>query len=265
MDTYIQSNKEAWEEAFDNKASSWGEDIVERIQSEEYAFFNQDTIDVLRKYDMEGKTIGQFCCNNGRELLSLVKTVHAKAGVGFDIAENMIEFANKKADELSLPCQFVAKNILDIDESYIEQFDIVLITIGALCWFKDLNEYFKVVSKFMKKDAIIIINEQHPFVNMLAQEGDAEYKEDYPMNFAFSYFNHEWISQDGMGYIAGKQYKSKVFTDYTHSMSDIVGSMCANQIVLTDMKELDYDISEGFGELDHKGVPLSMILVGRKI
>ena len=39
MEKYIEGNKEAWEEAFDNRDASWGTDITERIQKEDYPFF----------------------------------------------------------------------------------------------------------------------------------------------------------------------------------------------------------------------------------
>ena len=264
MENYILGNKEAWEEAFEMRDKSWVADIINRIQQEDYAYFNQDTIETFKHYNLEGKTIGQFCCNNGRELLSLVKTTKAAAGVGFDIAENMIAFADEKAQVLKLPCEFVATNILEIDDTYKNRFDMVFITIGALCWFKNLHEFFKVVTKCMKEDGIIVINEQHAFTNMLATSGDDEYEETYPLNCAFSYFEREWIGNDGMGYIVGRQYHSKTFTDYTHSISEIIGAMCANHLIITNMKEFDYDVSGGFSYFDHQGFPLSMILEGRK-
>lgn len=264
MDSYIKGNKEAWEEAFDMRQPSWGADIVERVKNEDYAFFNGDMINTLRKYDFKDKVIGQFCCNNGRELLSLVKTTGARAGVGFDIAENMVSFANEKAEELKLPCTFVATNVLEIDESYTGMFDAVLITIGALCWLKDLKELFAVVSRCMKKGAVIIINEQHPFCNMIAQEGDEGYDATHPTDFVFSYFDHEWIGNGGMYYMTGKSYESKTFTDYTHPISDVIGSMCANGMVITGMGEYRYDISECFAYLDDKGFPLSFIVEGKK-
>jgi len=108
MDHYIEGNKAAWEEAFNNRAASWGADITERIQKEDYPFFNEDTRNVLKQIHMEGAVIGQFCCNNGRELLSLVKSGKARKGIGFDIAENQVLFANEKAKELQLPCMFEA-------------------------------------------------------------------------------------------------------------------------------------------------------------
>jgi SAM-dependent methyltransferase len=264
MDKYIEGNKAAWEEAFDNRDESWGADIVERVKNEEYPFFNEDMKRVLKGIDTEGKAVGQFCCNNGRELLSLVKSGKASEGVGFDIAENQVAFANEKAKELGLPCMFEAVNIFDIDDRYKEKFDIAMITIGALCWFDDLNRFFSVIAKCMKPDAVIVIHEQHPCTNMLATAGDDVYKADHKKECHFNYFEHEWTSNGGMYYMTGKSYRSKTFTDYTHSMSEIISGMCSNGIVITGLKEFDYDISGGFSEIDHDGYPLSMIMEGRK-
>lgn len=264
MEKYIEGNKAAWEEAFENRDASWGADITDRIQKEEYPFFNEETQNVLRKITTEGAVIGQFCCNNGRELLSLVKSGKAKKGIGFDIAENQVAFANEKAKELNLPCVFEAVNIYDIDDRYEEQFDVVIITIGALCWFDDLNRFFAIVAKCMKPGAEIVINEQHPCTNMLATEGEELYDPKHRMECHYSYFEHVWTGNEGIFYMTQKSYHSKTFTDYTHSMSEIVSGMCNSGIVVTGMQEFDYDISGGFSEINHCGYPLSMIIQGKK-
>ena len=264
MEKYIEGNKAAWEEAFDYRDASWGADITDRIQKEDYPFFNQETVAVLRKIHTEGKVIGHFCCNNGRELLSLVKSGKASKGIGFDIAENQVAFANEKAKELGLPCVFEAVNVYDIDDRYKEQFDIVIITIGALCWFNDLNRFFAVVAKCMKPGAAIVINEQHPCTNMLASEGDEEFDPEHRTECRFSYFEHKWTGNGGMYYMTQKSYHSKTFTDFTHSMSEIISGMCSNGMVITGLQEFDSDISGGFEAIDHSGYPLSMIIQGRK-
>ncbi len=265
MEKYIEGNKAAWEEAFDNRAPSWGADITERIQSEEYPFFNEETKVVLRKLDIEGAVIGQFCCNNGRELLSVVKSGRAKKGVGFDIAENQIAFANAKAAELGLPCEFVAVNVYDIDDSYRAMFDVVIITIGALCWFDDLDRFFAVAAKCMKPGAVIVINEQHPCTNMLAKEDEELYDPAHKLDCLYSYFENEWTGNEGMYYMTQKSYPSKTFTDFTHPLSEIVSGMCRSGIVVTGLQEFDYDIGGGFEELDRSGFPLSMIVEGQKM
>ena len=265
MENYIEGNKAAWEEAFDNRDASWGADITQRIKNEEYPFFNEETKEILRELDTEGATIGQFCCNNGRELLSIVKCGMAKGGIGFDIAENQVAFANEKAKELNLPCEFVAANVYDIDDSYRDRFDVVIITIGALCWFDDLNRFFAIVAKCMKQGGVIVINEQHPCTNMIATEGEELYDPKHKLECHYSYFEHEWTGNEGMYYITQKSYHSKTFTDYTHSMSEIISGMCSNGIVVTGMREFDHDISGGFSSVDHGGFPLSMIIQGRKL
>ena len=265
MEKYIEGNKAAWEEAFDNRDASWGADITERIRSEEdYPFFNEETKAVLKQTDTEGAVIGQFCCNNGRELLSLVKCGKAKKGIGFDIAENQVAFANEKAKELGLPCEFVAVNVYDIGDRYREQFDLVIITIGALCWFDDLDRFFAVVSKCMKPGAAILINEQHPCTNMLAQEGDEPFDPAHRTECVYSYFEHEWTGNSGMYYMTQKTYRSKTFTDYTHPMSEIISGMCANSLVVTGLREFDRDICGAYGEIEGRGFPLSMIIRGKK-
>lgn len=264
MDRYIEGNKAAWEEAFENRDASWGADIAERIRTEDYPFFNEETKSALKKLHTEGAVIGQFCCNNGRELLSLVKCGKARRGVGFDIAENQVAFANVKAGELDIPCTFEAVNIYDLDDRYREQFDLVIITIGALCWFDDLNRFFAVVAKCMKVGAIIVINEQHPCTNMLAVEGEDVFDPEHRTACHYSYFEHESTGNEGMYYMTQKRYRSKTFTDFTHPMSEIVSGMCGNGIVVTGLEEYDHDISGGYCALDHSGFPLSMIIHGRK-
>ncbi len=264
MEKYIEGNKAAWEEAFENRDASWGADIAERVRTEDYPFFNEETKSVLKKLRTEGAVIGQFCCNNGRELLSLVKSGKAKKGIGFDIAENQVAFANEKAKELQLPCVFEAVNIYDIGDRYREQFDAALITIGALCWFRNLDRFFAVVAKCMKPGAVLVINEQHPFTNMLAVEGEELYVPEHKTACHYSYFEHEWTGSEGMYYMTKKRYHSKTFTDYTHPLSEIVSGMCGNGIAVTGLQEFGHDISGGFVALVHSGFPISMIIQGRK-
>ena len=264
MEEYIKGNKAAWEEAFNLRDAAWGTDIVEKVRNTDYAFLNQDMENVLRRIDCAGKTVAQFCCNNGRELLSLVKSSGAARGVGFDIAENQVAYANEKARELGLPCEFVAANILEMDDNYLEQFDVVMITIGALCWFKDLSAFFAVVSRCMKPDGVIVINELHPCTNMLAIEGEDAYDADHKMVCKYSYFDHVWIENDGISYITGKTYRSKTFTSFTQPLSVILSAMCNNGLVITGFQEFAYDISDRFEDIQGQGYPLSMIVEGKK-
>ncbi len=87
----------------------------------------------------------------------------AKEGVGFDISDAAISEAEELAGIAKLNARFVRTNALEIDETYNDCFDFIYISQGSLQWFPDLNDYFSVISRLLKKDGKIIIFEIHPF------------------------------------------------------------------------------------------------------
>ena len=97
----------------------------------------------------------------------------------------------------------------------------MIITIGALCWFKELDRFFAVVAKCMKPGGVIVINEQHPCTNMLATDGEDLCDPEHRMECLYSYFEHEWTGNEVMYYMTQKRYESKTFTDFSHPMTDI--------------------------------------------
>jgi len=261
--SYIDSNKEAWEEAFENKRLNWGDDNHLRLKREYLPFFNDDMKKELEGIDFSHKTVAQFCCNNGRELLSLMK-LGANDGVGFDIAENIIGQAKATAQKAGIHnCAFTACNILDIPESYDNQFHFIFFTIGAITWFKDLSLLFQKAERCLKPNGLLLINDFHPLMNMLSLPGDEGFCADDPNRFSNSYFQKEpWIENNGMGYMS-IEYKSKTFTSFSHTMSDIVNSLSENGMKTIKLNEYDYDI--GMTDVyNGRGFPLSFILIAEK-
>lgn len=259
---YIKENKKAWEEAFENRIDGWGETIVQNLQTRSDFYIQPCLKAELDKLDLAKKKVAQFCCNNGRELLSISKQYDVD-GVGFDIAENLIAQGSKHAQELQLPCKFVATNILDINEEYEASFDVILFTIGAITWFKDLNHLFKVVSKCLKSDGIMILHDFHPVMNMLPLPDEDSYREDIIVVNKDKYFTAEpWVENNGMGYISGN-YESKTFTSFSHSISKIINATIISGLDIRQFDEFDYDVglSDAY---DNKGLPLSILMVAMK-
>lgn len=262
--SYIQSNKDAWEEAFEHRAPGWCEDIIKRLKEEELPFLQKELIDELKELDLSNKSIAQFCCNNGRELLSVMK-FGAQRGVGFDIAENMVAWARDIAEKTDSKSTFVAANILDIDAAYHNSFDLIFFTIGALTWFKDLKQLFAKVSLCLKEGGVLLVNDTHPIANMLAFEQEEGYDKNVPNKLVYSYFKDDpWVENCGMGYMSGKAYDSKTFYSHSHTISSIINSMTANRLIITGMKEFQHDISESLEHLNNRGIPLSYILRAKK-
>lgn len=261
--SYIKGNKEAWEETFEHRSAGWGDDNYKLLLTQRLPFFNQDIVQELEKIDFKGKIIAQFCCNNARELLSMMQ-LGAEQGVGFDLAENIIAQAKETAKKIDCTnCEFVSCNILDIDEKYNNRFDLILFTIGAITWFQDLRLLFNKVAKCLKPEGVMLINDFHPFVNMLALPGEESFDENSLNKVSYSYFRTEpWIENDGIGYIS-PPYKSKTFTSYTHTLSEIINSSINAGLAIRTFNEYDYDL--GMTDVyDGLGYPLSFILLAQK-
>ena len=190
----------------------------------------------------------------------------AKEGVGFDIAENMVAWANNISEKTNSKSSFVAANILDIDEAYYDSFDFIFFTIGAVTWFGDLNLLFEKVSLCLKDGGILLINDMHPVTNMLAFQREENFDENVPNKLVNSYFKDDpWVENDGKFYMCKKIYDSKTFYSYSHTFSSIVNSLSYNNLSILRMREFQYDLSEGLTHLDNQGIPLSYMLIARKI
>ncbi len=260
---YRETNKEAWEEAFDNRKDNWGDNLHVDMNKDNLPFLHSDIAKEVRQMNLEGKTIGHFCCNNGRELLSLMQLKPKKA-VGFDIAENIIEQANGNAKRLNVNCDFVACDILDIDSKYYNQFDMIFVSVGAITWFKDLKELFEVVNKCLKPDGTFLIHEIHPVAYMLPIPGDKEFDQNNLNKVEFSYFKDTpWIENTGINYM-GDSYKSKTFTSFTHPISTIINSLIKVGFTINKFDEFNHDI-ELTNKYDDLGLfPLSFLLLASK-
>lgn len=257
MDMF-RSNKEAWEEAFENRHAGWCGDMAERLANEELPYLNESFKQALRSLDLRGKTIGQFCCNNGREILSAMQLGAAK-GVGFDIAENMIAFAREAAEAAGIPCEFRACNILKIGPEYDETFDLVFFTVGAITWFQDLEALFAVAARCLKPGGTLLLEDFHPVVNMLPLPGEEPFDPDSPDRIAYSYFRTEpWLEQNSGEYMTFHQ-NAHTFTSFSHTMGDIVNAVVASGMRIVSLREFDFDI--GITDAyNGKGFPLSYIL-----
>ena len=261
---YIDGNKLAWEEAFENRKPNWGDENYKILVSHTLPFLNSDTIAELQSINLKGKTIAQFCCNNGRELLSVMQLRPAHA-VGFDIAENIIAQARETAKKIEEnDCEFIACNIMEIDDSYSDSFDFIFFTIGAITWFEDLELLFKKVSKCLKRSGIMLMNEFHPFMNMLPMPREEAFDADHVNQLAYSYFRKEpWIENSGMSYIT-PEYESKTFVSFAHTLSDIINAAIHSGMMIVKLNEYNYDV--GLTEVyDGKNYPLSFILVAQKL
>jgi SAM-dependent methyltransferase len=189
----------------------------------------------------------------------------AESGVGFDIAENILNQAETTAREAGVSnCVFVRGDILAIEPRYHGAFDFIFFTIGAITWFEDLVALFQKVADCLRPGGRMMLHDFHPFINMLPLPGEPAFDAEGAGRAAYSYFRKEpWVESMAAGYMAQPHETRETFISFSHTLSDIVNAACAAGMRITRLAEFDYDV--GLTEAyNGKGWPLSMLLMAEK-
>ena len=254
----FERNRAAWNQASEYHQKARKNALLKGFEDSDFTTFNTEydavVVQQLKHIDFHGKTIAQIQCQNGRELLSLMK-YGAEEAIGFDISDVAISEAEQLAEIAKMNAMFVRTNILEIDDKYNNCFDFIYISEGSLQWFPDLNNYFRAVSKLLKKDGQIFISEIHPFVHCFENGFDKflSYFEKGPYNYV-----------TGIDYVGGVQYASDECFWFMHKISDIISAILQANIEIQAFDEYAVGNSknETLKQLD--GFPLSYILIGKK-
>ncbi len=171
---YAERNRAAWNEVAPIHRKHSRTDLRQAVQSAEFSVLDEIERDVFAQLAVQDKRVAQLCCNNGRELISVLK-LGAASGVGFDISDAMIEEATLLGSLSHTPCEFVRTHIYDIAPAYNARFDIIYITIGSIGWFHDINRFFSVVNRLLVAGGHLFLYEVHPFLDLLALPGEDAY------------------------------------------------------------------------------------------
>lgn len=152
--------------------------------------------------------------------------------------------------------------MLDIEPKYNNRFDFIFISQGSLQWFPDLNDYFSVISRLLKKDGKILISEIHPFKYFF--ENGFSFKE---QNFdrLTSYFETESNNYPtGLDYIGNVEYDSSECFWFMHKMSDIITAILHSGIEIEDFDEYPHDMDGTPDPAVAGKFPFSYLITARK-
>ncbi len=262
---YTEANREAWNEVIPRHQQAAKEKWDQAYSQPGFVRLNDDELAQLRRIRLQGKAVAHLCCNNGVELLSL-KNLGAAECVGFDISDLAIQEAQERAGRCHIDCQYVRSDVYEIPPEYENRFDLLYISAGGLGWLPDLNLFFARAAALLQEDGYVFIHEAHPFTEMLPVDST---KGADVLRIIEPYFKSEpYIEYGGLDYVGGTQYHSdKPLYWFVHTLSDILMALIENQLAIEHFSEYETDISAGHKRLEQAraGVPLSYIMIGRKI
>lgn len=260
--TFTDANRKAWDQAAPVHEKINQARLLAGFAEPGFNTLDDHQLDRLNEIGIEGKSIAQLCCNNGRELLSL-KNLGAGPCIGFDASAAFIAQARELAIAAGhTDVEFETTDIYDIAPDKSGPYDIVMSTIGVISWMPDLESFFRLFGRLTRSGGHAFIEETHP-VLMMYEEGagnDSSY-------IAYSYFKEDpWVETTGLDYYEGTQYESKPHFSFQHTLSDIMMAAIDAGFELRHFAELDFNISEFCVDLEHAEAnpPMGMTMVWQK-
>jgi SAM-dependent methyltransferase len=261
---YTTANKEAWDQVMPYHQKVTKEDLDSKFAVPGFTIqTNEKLLDMYKSISIEGKDVAHLCCNNGIELLS-VKNMGANKCFGFDISKAAITEAQERAKKNNIGCEFVCTDVFDISEEYYNSFDLIQITSGCIGWIPNLELFFEIANKLLRKDGFFLIHEIHPFSEILPFDGEDV---DFRLKINEPYFRKEPIVEnDSLDYLGNAEYDAKTQYWFVHTISTLINSLSKNNFKIENFIESTIDISCGHEKIEEMNaeVPLSMIILAKK-
>jgi 2-polyprenyl-3-methyl-5-hydroxy-6-metoxy-1,4-benzoquinol methylase len=162
QDEFSRANKKAWEtKAYQAWVHNFGtpDELAGELKRE-----HKHPLRYWLKYigDPNGKRMINLLGSNGRKAISLAM-LGADVTV-VDISEENRLYAKQVADAVGVKLDYICSDVLQIpDEESLGQFDIVLMELGVLHYFNDLNDIFAVVRRRLGNKGRFLLTDFHPF------------------------------------------------------------------------------------------------------
>jgi len=257
-------NRRAWNEVAPLHAAQNLEQTRHLLSSSPAYYMNSKFRSFLEGTDIQEKTIAQFNCNNGRELISAVQLGYRK-GYGFDFSAEFVRQARDLASGLDVTTEFIETDIYAIPAGYQEIADVLFLTAGALCWMPSLPDYFAAARNVLRPGGSLVIYETHPILEMFKPDRELEAGE--PLEFTYPYSMEEPVKWEaGLDYYSGTKYGSEILYWYHHTLSGIMQSVIDSGFVIQEFTEFGHDDLVGYNEVAKQPVrpPMSMVLRSRR-
>lgn len=234
LDFYTKHTIACWDEAapIHKKINNR---LIERAASPDFNTLERDFDALVGSFDLQGKSVVQVCCNNGKDLIS-IKNKGAGRCLGIDGSRLFAEQARELASAGGhSDIEFANHDIYQLPEAYQSSFDFAVITVGVLNWMPDLPRFMQICASLIKPGGWLLMEEIHPVLNM--------YEEGNPSHIAYAYFDRSPCRDEtGLDYFTGKKYQALPNFYFQHTLGDILTAAISSGLSLRSFKELPSNV-----------------------
>ncbi|MEM0999042.1 MAG: class I SAM-dependent methyltransferase [Bacteroidota bacterium] len=224
---------------FDSNRSLWNEKTSVHLDSDFYQMpqFRAGE-DLLKPAELEalgdvsGKRLLHLQCHFGQDTLAWARRGAHVTGV--DLSDAAISAACELRDELGLEARFIRSNVYDIEQHLDEEFDIVISTYGTTVWLPDLNEWSRLVARYLKPGGVFFLAEFHPAFYMFEFEN---------WRVVYSYFTGQEPYKDEMVGTYADRNADLRHDEYfwNHSIAQTLQPLLDRGLRLREFREYPYN------------------------
>lgn len=233
---FIESNKSSWNQRTQEHYDSDFYDVKGFVEGKS----SLNPIELGLLGNIRGKKILHLQCHFGLNSISLSRMGGEVTGI--DLSDEAIRKARQLAKDSGTDTRFVCCNIFDLPDYLDETFDIVFTSYGVINWFPNLDEWGRIVSRYLKPDGKFVMVEFHPVLWMFDtkfERVESAYSREEPyISTSQTYTN---ASE------AGKEY---VEVTWNHGLSKVLQGLLHANLRIVDFQEYDYSPFNLFGNME---------------
>jgi SAM-dependent methyltransferase len=189
--------------------------------------------------DVSGLDLVHLQCHFGLDTLAF-----ARAGArvtGLDFSPPAVAEATRLAAEAGLEARFVEGNVLDAAAVLApDTFDIVYVSLGALCWLPSVARWAEQVSLLLRPGGRLYIHDGHPLGWALADED---------LRIEYSCFEEDspYTDDDGVTYTDGSPLtEHKRHYEWNHSIGELITAVIRHGMRVDQFIEHDWTVFPRF-------------------
>lgn len=208
--------------------------------------------------DTEGKSLVHLQCHFGMDTLRWARAGAMVTGLDFSPAAITEAISLAERAGLSGRSTFVCANVYDAPQALSgKRFDVVYVSLGALCWLPDVAAWGGVVADLLAPGGRLYLHDGHPFPSCFDDDGE---------QVIYGYFeepDNPFVSDSPFSYTDGEELSAIRTYDWNHSIGEIIAALIGRGLVLDSLTEHDWTLSKLFPWLEKNESGLFVVPEGR--
>ncbi len=233
MDNYFDWNRANWDDRATGHAMSPEYDVA-RFRRDPAAISDVVAFDLPRLGDISGARVVHLQCHIGTDTLSLARLGADVTGV--DLSGMSLKVARELAADTGTDIAYHQCNVYDT-LAHVEPhgFDLVYVSIGALCWLPRIEDWAAVVAGLLRPGGRLFMREMHPMLGAIADP-----RPDGLVVVTYPYFETEEPSvfDDDEDYVESEHRITATRTaEWNHGLGEIVTAVLNQGMRITGLTE----------------------------